>query len=37
MIVGAVCVASQNAMIRMASAEIHTFEIVFFEISSGSR
>ena len=30
MIVGAVCVASQNAMIRMASAEIHTFEIVFF-------
>ncbi|MEZ5931472.1 MAG: DMT family transporter [Alphaproteobacteria bacterium] len=30
MIVGAACVATQNAMIRMASAEIHTFEIVFF-------
>jgi len=30
MVVGAACVASQNAMIRIASAEIHTFEIVFF-------
>ena len=30
MIVGAAFVASQNAMIRIASAEIHTFEIVFF-------
>jgi len=30
MIVGAFFVATQNAMIRVASAEIHTFEIVFF-------
>ena len=30
MILGALCVASQNAMIRIASADIHTFEIVFF-------
>lgn len=30
MIFGAFCVASQNAMIRVASADIHTFEIVFF-------
>lgn len=30
MIVGAFFVASQNAMIRITSAEIHTFEIVFF-------
>jgi drug/metabolite transporter (DMT)-like permease len=27
---GAICVAVQNAMIRVASADIHTFEIVFF-------
>lgn len=30
MIGGAFCVATQNAMIRVASADIHTFEIVFF-------
>lgn len=30
MIVGGLCVATQNAMIRIASADIHTFEIVFF-------
>ena len=30
MVFGAVFVASQNAMIRIVSAEIHTFEIVFF-------
>ena len=30
MILGALCVATQNAMIRIASADIHTFEIVFF-------
>ncbi len=30
MIGGAFCVASQNAIIRIVSAEIHTFEIVFF-------
>jgi len=30
MIAGALFVASQNAMIRIASEEIHTFEIVFF-------
>lgn len=30
MVVGGLCVASQNAMIRIASADIHTFEIVFF-------
>ena len=30
MIAGALFVATQNAMIRVASAEIHTFEIVFF-------
>ena len=27
---GAICVAIQNALIRVASAEIHTFEVVFF-------
>jgi drug/metabolite transporter (DMT)-like permease len=27
---GAVCVAVQNAVIRVASADVHTFEIVFF-------
>jgi drug/metabolite transporter (DMT)-like permease len=27
---GAVCVAVQNALIRTASADIHTFEVVFF-------
>lgn len=30
MALGAVCVAVQNGMIRVISAEIHTFEIVFF-------
>lgn len=30
MILGAFCVATQNAMIRIASEHIHTFEIVFF-------
>ena len=30
MIGGALCVATQNAIIRVASADIHTFEIVFF-------
>jgi drug/metabolite transporter (DMT)-like permease len=30
MIGGAFCVATQNAIIRLASEEIHTFEIVFF-------
>ncbi len=30
MVIAAVFVSSQNAMIRIASAEIHTFEIVFF-------
>jgi S-adenosylmethionine uptake transporter len=30
MALGAVCVAVQNAMIRVVSADIHTFEIVFF-------
>ncbi len=30
MIAGAAFVATQNALIRMASADIHTFEIVFF-------
>jgi drug/metabolite transporter (DMT)-like permease len=30
MVFGAVCVAVQNGMIRVASADIHTFEIVFF-------
>ncbi|MEM9440144.1 MAG: DMT family transporter [Pseudomonadota bacterium] len=30
MIGGAFCVATQNAMIRVASEDIHTFEIVFF-------
>jgi drug/metabolite transporter (DMT)-like permease len=30
MVVGAACVALQNGMIRVVSAEIHTFEIVFF-------
>ena len=27
---GAACVAVQNGLIRTASAEIHTFEVVFF-------
>jgi len=30
MIFGAACVATQNGIIRIASTEIHTFEIVFF-------
>lgn len=30
MVFGAACVATQNGMIRIVSAEIHTFEIVFF-------
>ena len=30
MVLGAACVALQNGMIRVVSAEIHTFEIVFF-------
>ena len=30
MIVGAICVAIQNGMIRVASAEVHSFEVVFF-------
>lgn len=30
MIGGAFCVATQNALIRVASEDIHTFEIVFF-------
>jgi drug/metabolite transporter (DMT)-like permease len=30
MVLGAGCVALQNGMIRVVSAEIHTFEIVFF-------
>jgi drug/metabolite transporter (DMT)-like permease len=30
MVLGATCVAIQNGMIRVVSAEIHTFEIVFF-------
>jgi drug/metabolite transporter (DMT)-like permease len=30
MIVGAACVAVQNGLIRAASADIHTFEVVFF-------
>lgn len=30
MVVGAACVATQNGMIRIVSADIHTFEIVFF-------
>ena len=30
MVLGALCVATQNAMIRIASEDIHTFEIVFF-------
>ena len=30
MIFGAACVATQNGIIRIASADIHTFEIVFF-------
>ena len=28
MVFGAVCVAVQNGLIRVASAEIHTFEVV---------
>ena len=30
MVFGAICVAVQNGLIRAASAEIHTFEVVFF-------
>lgn len=30
MVLGAACVALQNGMIRIVSADIHTFEIVFF-------
>ena len=30
MIVGAICVAIQNGMIRVVSAEVHSFEVVFF-------
>jgi S-adenosylmethionine uptake transporter len=30
MALGAVCVAVQNVMIRVVSADIHTFEVVFF-------
>lgn len=30
MALGAACVAVQNAMIRIVSADIHTFEVVFF-------
>jgi drug/metabolite transporter (DMT)-like permease len=30
MVLGVACVALQNGMIRVVSAEIHTFEIVFF-------
>jgi drug/metabolite transporter (DMT)-like permease len=30
MILGAVCVAIQNGMIRVVSAEVHAFEVVFF-------
>jgi drug/metabolite transporter (DMT)-like permease len=30
MVFGAICVAVQNGLIRVASAEIHTFEVVFF-------
>ncbi|MGI9491066.1 MAG: DMT family transporter, partial [Geminicoccaceae bacterium] len=30
MIFGAACVATQNGIIRMVSADLHTFEIVFF-------
>ena len=30
MVFGAICVAVQNGVIRVASAEIHTFEVVFF-------
>lgn len=30
MVGGAVCVATQNALIRVTSEDIHTFEIVFF-------
>ena len=30
MILGAVCVAIQNGMIRVVSAEVHSFEVVFF-------
>lgn len=30
MVIGAACVATQNGMIRAVSADIHTFEVVFF-------
>jgi drug/metabolite transporter (DMT)-like permease len=30
MVLGAACVALQNGMIRIVSAELHTFEVVFF-------
>jgi drug/metabolite transporter (DMT)-like permease len=30
MVVGAACVAVQNGVIRIASADLHTFEVVFF-------
>jgi drug/metabolite transporter (DMT)-like permease len=30
MVLGAACVATQNGLIRMASSEVHTFEVVFF-------
>jgi drug/metabolite transporter (DMT)-like permease len=30
MVLGAACVATQNGLIRLVSAEVHTFEIVFF-------
>jgi hypothetical protein len=30
MVLGAACVAVQNGVIRVASAELHTFEVVFF-------
>jgi drug/metabolite transporter (DMT)-like permease len=30
MIFGAICVAVQNGMIRVVSAEVHSFEVVFF-------
>ena len=37
MVFGAVCVAVQNGLIRVASVEIHTFEVVFFATCSDSR
>jgi drug/metabolite transporter (DMT)-like permease len=35
MIVGAACVAVQNGLIRAVSADIHTFEVVFFRTLFG--